>query len=918
MTTQETTLLLRWQRDQDAEAFATLVSRYSGLVYGTCRRMLGNPHDAQDAAQQCFMRLAHADASSISYLGGWLHRVAANLCRDHVKTEVRRRRHERAYAETAPDAVESPWDDLQQHIDEAIEALPEGSRYAIQAHFLEGRTHEDIARELNITRSGVTHRIERGIKQVREALRERGVLVGVPGLMVSMQQHLVEEAPAAVKLALGRLAVAGPSATINGLGAKASSALSLTTMAAGIVGIALVAVAAFALLRDPSETTATQQPLLKANSRLPGASSVAATATASGETPATMMDFPSVKASDANRERLGVNVANAVGLSDSTGLAAAGAASGEETESVTVRCIDTGGHAVAGAEVYLVQVDRRSPPMQFAERPGDMEVFSSGPVTSGSDGIARFHDIPVIHEGARIRFNQDRNAYARMPGKAVGAMARDQTRGQGSNELSVTMVPSIDVRGTVTVPEGFEPNDVNVRIIGFRVLGFLNPQSGKFSYKEELPWKNLFEAVPDDDAAFLIPDLPSDGAVYLAAEAPGLAQAQFAAFETATLGPIEFAMTAEAVIEGRLSFGEDDGPAPGFTVTARPHHGPVTEPFSALTQEDGSFRIEGLSGGRYHVIVPVGEQPSPWNCAVRDVILGEGETLRDIQLVLEEGQMLSGAVRESDSGAPISGVMVVGLYGGMSGEAVASTVTDTDGTFCFRMPGGEALLYLGGIPETYVYPEDQGRKTLRIVPNASEQRDIDFVLARDLKPVERGSATVVGRVIDTDGNPISAVAIFEERIEMHGDQEWQMSGKVADTDGEGFFTYLTRAPCTSSFRVGGLGYRSEKTDAAELRPGDELDIGNLVVERLVGEIAGVVSDADGNPIPGAGISVYASDFTSQPQPIITDADGVFYAQGVPDGDLSIEVAKPGYDRALASVRAGQECSIELKSLKSAE
>jgi RNA polymerase sigma factor (sigma-70 family) len=108
MTTQETTLLVRWQRDQDAEAFATLVSRYSGLVYGTCRRMLGDPHDAQDATQQCFMRLAYADATSISYLGGWLHCVAANLCRDHVKREVRRRLHERAYADTVPDAAESP------------------------------------------------------------------------------------------------------------------------------------------------------------------------------------------------------------------------------------------------------------------------------------------------------------------------------------------------------------------------------------------------------------------------------------------------------------------------------------------------------------------------------------------------------------------------------------------------------------------------------------------------------------------------------------------------------------------------------------------------------------------------------------------------------------------------------------------
>jgi RNA polymerase sigma factor (sigma-70 family) len=209
----ETTLLMRWQRDHDAEAFAAIVSRYSGLVYGTCRRMLGNPHDAQDAAQECFARLAQADASSVSYIGGWLHRVAANLCRDHIKSAARRRDREEVFAETVPVVVQSSWDDLQQHIDEAIDALPEGSRYAIQAHFLEGRTHEDIARELDITRSGVTHRIERGIEAIRRMLKERGVIVASTTLGAFLAAQAAEAVPAPVAAALAKLALAGPGAT---------------------------------------------------------------------------------------------------------------------------------------------------------------------------------------------------------------------------------------------------------------------------------------------------------------------------------------------------------------------------------------------------------------------------------------------------------------------------------------------------------------------------------------------------------------------------------------------------------------------------------------------------------------------------------------------------------------------------------
>ena len=94
----DTALLDKWVRERDAEAFRQLASRYSALVYATCVRVLRDPIEAEDAAQECFEALARTDRAVGPYLGAWLHRVATNRCRDRIKTEVRRRARENLHA----------------------------------------------------------------------------------------------------------------------------------------------------------------------------------------------------------------------------------------------------------------------------------------------------------------------------------------------------------------------------------------------------------------------------------------------------------------------------------------------------------------------------------------------------------------------------------------------------------------------------------------------------------------------------------------------------------------------------------------------------------------------------------------------------------------------------------------------------
>src|SRR5262245_16526532 len=71
-------LLARFTAGRDELAFTALVSRHGPMVLGVCRRVLGDPHDAQDAFQATFLllsRKAHALADP-GRLGPWLYGVA--------------------------------------------------------------------------------------------------------------------------------------------------------------------------------------------------------------------------------------------------------------------------------------------------------------------------------------------------------------------------------------------------------------------------------------------------------------------------------------------------------------------------------------------------------------------------------------------------------------------------------------------------------------------------------------------------------------------------------------------------------------------------------------------------------------------------------------------------------------------------
>ncbi len=257
-------LLKRWMEGRDAEAFREIVTRHAGMVYATARRILASPMDAEEVAQECFLKLAEAQRPPRRSLAGWLHTVATHGAISRVRSDARRREREIRYASRTAEGAERAWEDMLGFVDEAIAALPEKLREPVVAHFLEGETHNAIAAQMGISQSGVTRRIQRGIEQIRKTLSRRGVDISASILTAVLLRNAAEAAPVSLVTNLGKVALAGsPSAAaaIPALGASwlfgktlLGAILSPTGLAAGAL-TSILAAGAILLLHPSAPTT---------------------------------------------------------------------------------------------------------------------------------------------------------------------------------------------------------------------------------------------------------------------------------------------------------------------------------------------------------------------------------------------------------------------------------------------------------------------------------------------------------------------------------------------------------------------------------------------------------------------------------------------------------------------------------------
>ncbi|HEV3340023.1 MAG TPA: RNA polymerase sigma factor [Pirellulales bacterium] len=123
----------------DRAAFAALVERYQGLVYGYLRARLLQASDADDLAQEVFLRSysARARFDSSAMVGPWLIGIARNLLYEHARKT--RRRREVAWTEICLELEEQAGlqepDEMAAHLPACLESLGESARQAIELFY---------------------------------------------------------------------------------------------------------------------------------------------------------------------------------------------------------------------------------------------------------------------------------------------------------------------------------------------------------------------------------------------------------------------------------------------------------------------------------------------------------------------------------------------------------------------------------------------------------------------------------------------------------------------------------------------------------------------------------------------------------------------------------------------------------------
>jgi RNA polymerase sigma factor (sigma-70 family) len=145
-------LLDRFVARREGAVFEAIVHRHGPMVWGVCRRVLRDHHDAEDAFQATFLVLARKAASVMprEKVGNWLYGVACQTAMKARVTKAKRRgRESQAPDVPEPEAVrEGPLHDLLPELDRELSRLPEKYRVPIVLCELEGKTHREAAEQL--------------------------------------------------------------------------------------------------------------------------------------------------------------------------------------------------------------------------------------------------------------------------------------------------------------------------------------------------------------------------------------------------------------------------------------------------------------------------------------------------------------------------------------------------------------------------------------------------------------------------------------------------------------------------------------------------------------------------------------------------------------------------------------------------
>ncbi len=169
------------------EAFRELVERHKLSVLNLCLRFTGNKEDAEDLAQEVFIRIFQAapNYEVKAAFTTWLYRITVNLCLNHQRRKKvlyffsldhgKNSHHQTQYrvpdfaAKERPDA-DFEKKEIQQIVQNAIQSLPENQKTVLILYRYHDLSYKEIADVLDATVSAVESRLHRAKENLKKKL----------------------------------------------------------------------------------------------------------------------------------------------------------------------------------------------------------------------------------------------------------------------------------------------------------------------------------------------------------------------------------------------------------------------------------------------------------------------------------------------------------------------------------------------------------------------------------------------------------------------------------------------------------------------------------------------------------------------------------------------------------------------------
>jgi RNA polymerase sigma factor (sigma-70 family) len=750
-------LLERFTAGNDPAAFEALLRRHGPMVLGVCRRLLRDPHDAEDAFQATFCALAQKARSvrQAGSVGGWLYQVACNAAlKARAGAAVRLRRERRAGGREAADPLaELTGRELVTALDEELRKLPERCRAPLVLCYLEGKTRDEAARDLGWTLGTLKRRLEQGRACLRARLERRGVAFSAL-LAAGVAAAAVPPTLAGTTARAAQLASSGQAAVPAAVASLTAGALKGTTAASRKALLAVLA--ALVLTAAGAGLLATHEP-------------------AADPPPARRADVapaPAVKP------------------------APAAPAAGDKEMTVTGRVLGADGKPVAGASVVVL-----ASPNHAVRAVNRDKVLAEGK----TDADGRFR-LPT----PRTSWDQYQQVYVVATAEKHAPAWRRFNPDVEQPDAELKLPPEQIIRGSFVDLQGLPAAKVKVFVsyVGRHVSGqpdVIRPAN----LPRHAPWPE--PVTTDDKGRFVIRGCNRDQGLMLAASDDRFATQSF---EIDTPGKPRPESRVMGIDRGGFLHVQESGPdekgqpdvlkltlAPARVFTGRVVYEDTGKPAAkalvggAQTDDDGRFlfRSAGRGGVTLEVFAPEGE---PYLNVFLRVEWPKGTVKQETTITLPRGALLRGRVTEVGSGKPVAGAAVQ-FRAREDGDSkrpknvlsgwFVEEVTKDDGTFRMVVWPEPGHLLVRGPTGDYVH-EEIGSNVIhtgqpggrRLYPDAFVKVDVPAKgEPKEVAVTLRRGATVRGKLLDPDGKPV-AKALMMHRLRVGIDLGWSFPEEVRD------------------------------------------------------------------------------------------------------------------------------------------